>query len=169
MLQRLFQTNNNSAGFVARVALGVVILPHGLQKLFGLFGGFGFSATMDYFVGTGLPAAIAFLIIMAESFGALSLILGFLSKFAAFGISLIMLGAIFLVHLQHGFFMNWFGNQQSEGFEYHLLALGLGIATIIAGGGKWSVDKLIAERFFFHDEKPVNLKKTEKRIAESTL
>ncbi|MGH7452810.1 MAG: DoxX family protein, partial [bacterium] len=124
------------------------------------FGGFGFSATMDYFVGNGLPAAIAFLIIVAESFGALSLILGFLSKFAAFGISLIMLGAIFLVHFQHGFFMNWFGTQQNEGFEYHLLALGLGIATMIAGGGKWSVDKLIAERFFFHDEKSVNLHTT---------
>jgi len=148
MLQRLFQTNNNSAGLVARVALGVVILPHGLQKLFGLFGGFGFSATMDYFVGTGLPAAIAFLIIVAESFGALGLICGFLSRFAAFGICLIMLGAIFLVHLQHGFFMNWFGNQQSEGFEYHLLALGLGIATMIAGSGKWSLDKLITDRFF---------------------
>ncbi|MGH7493373.1 MAG: DoxX family protein [bacterium] len=87
MLRRLFQTNNKSAVCAARVALGIVILPHGLQKLFGLFGGFGFSATINNFTGTGMPAAIAFLIIMAESFGALSLILGFLSKFAAFGIN----------------------------------------------------------------------------------
>lgn len=148
MLRKLFQTDNNVAGLVARIALGIVILPHGLQKLAGAFGGHGFSATLDYFTGTGLPWVVAFLIIIGESFGALGLITGFLSRFSAFGISLIMLGATLLVHAPQGFFMNWSGQQQGEGFEFHLLALGLGLIVMIFGGGKWSIDKLISDRFF---------------------
>ena len=143
MLSSLLHTNDDIGLFIARISLGIVILPHGLQKLLGLFGGAGFSGTVDFFVGSGLPSAAAILIIIAESFGALGLILGFFSRLAAFGITLIMLGAIFMVHIQNGFFMNWFGNQAGEGFEYHLLALGLSLVVIIKGGGKWSVDKMI--------------------------
>lgn len=148
MLRKLFQTDGNVAGLVARIALGIVILPHGLQKLAGAFGGYGFSATIGYFTSTGIPVIIAFLIIMAESFGSLGLITGFLSRFSAFGISLVMLGATFLVHLPNGFFMNWSGQQQGEGFEFHILALGLALLVMIFGGGKWSIDKLISDRFF---------------------
>ncbi|MCH7517777.1 MAG: DoxX family protein [Candidatus Dadabacteria bacterium] len=143
MLSSLLHTNDDIGLFIARISLGIVILPHGLQKLLGLFGGAGFSGTVDFFVGSGLPSAVAILIIIAESFGALGLILGFLSRLAAFGITLIMLGAIFMVHIQNGFFMNWFGNQAGEGFEYHLLALGLSLVVLIKGGGKWSVDNMI--------------------------
>jgi len=143
MLSSLLHTNDDIGLFIARISLGIVILPHGLQKLLGLFGGAGFSGTVDFFVGSGLPSAVAILIIIAESFGALGLILGFLSRLAAFGITLIMLGAIFMVHIQNGFFMNWFGNQAGEGFEYHLLALGLSLVVLIKGGGKWSIDKMI--------------------------
>lgn len=139
----LLHTENDFGLFIARITLGIVILPHGLQKLLGLFGGAGFSGTVDFFVGSGLPAAIAILIIIGESFGALGLIFGFLSRVAAFGLTLIMLGAIFMVHLQNGFFMNWFGNQSGEGFEYHLLALGLSLVILIKGGGKWSIDRSI--------------------------
>ena len=57
-----------------------------------------------------------------------------------------MLGAIFMVHLQYGFFMNWFGNQPGEGFEFHILAIELAIAILIKGSGKWSVDRLLAAR-----------------------
>ena len=133
MLSSLLHTNDDIGLFIARISLGIVILPHGLQKLLGLFGGAGFSGTVDSFVGSGLPSAVAILIIIAESFGALGLILGFLSRLAAFGITLIMLGAIFMVHIQNGFFMNWFGNQAGEGFEYHLLALGLSSSGSFAG------------------------------------
>jgi len=143
MLSSLLHTNDDIGLFIARISLGIVILPHGLQKLLGLFGGAGFSGTVDSFVGRGLPSAVAILIIIAESFGALGLILGFFSRLAAFGITLIMLGAIFMVHIQNGFFMNWFGNQAGEGFEYHLLALGLSLVVLIKGGGKWSVDNMI--------------------------
>jgi len=144
MLGLLLHTNDDVGLFIARLSLGVVILPHGLQKLLGMFGGAGFSGTVDFFVGSGLPSAVAILIIIGESFGALGLILGFLSRLAAFGIMLIMLGAIFMVHIQNGFFMNWFGNQAGEGFEYHLLALGLSLVVLIKGGGKWSFDRSIA-------------------------
>jgi putative oxidoreductase len=57
-----------------------------------------------------------------------------------------MMGAIFMVHLPYGFFMNWFGKQAGEGFEYHLLVIGMSIALMIAGAGRWSVDGLIAGR-----------------------
>ncbi len=125
--------------------MGIVILPHGLQKLLGMFGGAGFSGTVDFFVSSGIPAFIAILIIIGESFGALGLILGFLSRIAAFGITVIMLGAIFMVHLPNGFFMNWFGSNTGEGYEYHILAVGLGLVVLIKGGGIWSVDRAIAK------------------------
>ena len=144
MLNKFFQTEDDLSVLIARLFLGVVILPHGLQKLLGMFGGFGFSATVDFFVNSGIPAAVAFLIIIGESFGAVGLIIGFLSRLAALGITLIMLGAIFLVHLPNGFFMNWSGNQPGEGFEYHLLAIGLALVVLIKGGSKWSVDRAIS-------------------------
>lgn len=143
MLDKFFATRDDLGLLVARLALGIVILPHGLQKTLGLFGGAGFSGTMGFFTQQGIPSVIAFLIIIAESFGALGLIVGFLSRLAAFGISLVMLGAIFMVHLPNGFFMNWFGTKQGEGFEFHIIAIGLGLVVLIGGGGTWSVDKLL--------------------------
>lgn len=143
MLDKFFETRDDVGLLVARLVLGMVILPHGLQKTLGLFGGGGFSGTMGFLTQEGLPPIIAFLVIIAESFGALGLIIGFLSRLGAFGIGLNMLGAIFLVHLPNGFFMNWFGTQQGEGFEYHLLAIGLCLVVLIGGGGKWSVDRLL--------------------------
>lgn len=144
MVSSIFRTSDDIGAFIARIALGIVILPHGLQKLLGLFGGPGFSGTVDYFVSSGLPAFVAILIIIGESFGALGLILGFLSRLAALGITIIMLGAIITVHLQNGFFMNWDGSKTGEGFEFHLLAIGLALIVLIKGGGIWSVDGGIA-------------------------
>jgi putative oxidoreductase len=145
MLDKFFETRDDVGLLVARLALGIVFLPHGLQKTLGLFGGAGFSGTMGFFTQEGMPPIIAFLIIIGESFGALGLIIGFLSRLAAFGISLIMLGAIFMVHLPNGFFMNWFGTKQGEGFEFHILAIGLGLVVLIGGAGKWSVDRLLVK------------------------
>ncbi|HZS05723.1 MAG TPA: DoxX family protein [Blastocatellia bacterium] len=148
MLRRLFSTDDNVTSLIARITLGVVMLPHGLQKLLGMFGGAGFSATMGAFTGSGMPAVAAFMVIMGESFGALGLITGSISRFAAFGVGLIMLGAIFTVHLHNGFFMNWMGSQQGEGFEYHLLAFGLALIVLIKGGGAGSVDGWLTKRYF---------------------
>ena len=145
MLASILRTSDDIGAFIARITLGIVILPHGLQKLLGLFGGAGFSDTVEFFVGSGLPAFVAILIIIGESFGALGLILGFLSRIAAFGITIVMLGAIVTVHLQNGFFMNWGGSGAGEGFEYHLLAVGLGLIVLVKGGGIWSIDRAISK------------------------
>ena len=147
-MKYLFQTNDNFSYWVPRVMLGCVMFPHGAQKLLGWFGGFGFTNSMTYFTQTaGLPWVVAFLIIMGESFGSLGLILGFFTRLSAFGLICIMLGAIITVHIPNGFFMNWFGKQAGEGFEYHLLVIGISIPLLINGGGKYSVDGLI-NKFF---------------------
>jgi len=143
-MKYLFQTNDKFSYWVPRVILGCVIFPHGAQKLFGWFGGFGFTNTMTYFTQTaGLPWIIAFLIIIGESLGSLGLIAGFLTRLSALGLICIMMGAIITVHIPNGFFMNWFGKQAGEGFEYHLLVIGMSIPLLISGGGKYSVDAFI--------------------------
>ncbi len=147
-MKYLFQTNDNFSYWVPRVILGCVMFPHGAQKLFGWFGGFGFTNTMTYFTQTtGLPWIIAFLIIMGESLGSLGLILGFFTRLSALGLICIMVGAIITVHIPNGFFMNWFGKQAGEGFEYHLLVIGMSIPLLVSGGGKYSVDMLIHKNF----------------------
>jgi len=144
-MKALFRTEDSLPLLIARLALGIVMLPHGMQKSLGLFGGPGFSATMGMFTSQGMPAPLAFLVILGESAGSLGLIVGFLSRIAGFGITCIMLGAIGMVHWQNGFFMNWSGKQAGEGFEYHILALGVALAVLVGGGGRASVDRAIAE------------------------
>jgi putative oxidoreductase len=143
IIVRLARTDNSTMGLVIRITLGLVMFPHGAQKLFGWFGGFGFSATMNFMTQSGLPWLVALLVVLGESLGALALILGFFGRFMSFGILLIMLGAIFMVHLPYGFFMNWFGKASGEGFEYHILATGLALGTLIGGSGRFSIDRLI--------------------------
>lgn len=147
MLKKLFQTENDVVSLILRLFLGVVFFPHGMQKLLGWFGGYGFEGSMGYFTGTlGIPAVLAFLAIMAESLGALGLLSGLLTRVAAFGIATNMVVAIFMLHLPNGFFMNWSGKQGGEGFEYHLLVIAIAIALMIKGGGKWSLDRIIEEK-----------------------
>ena len=146
-MKRLFATDDGWSGLILRLTLGLVMFPHGAQKLLGWYNGFGFSGTMNFFTEQmHLPWLIAFLIIVGESFGSLGLLVGFLTRFTAASIGVIMLGAISLVHWPHGFFMNWFGKQAGEGYEYHLLVLGISLALVIIGAGRWSVDGLIAKQ-----------------------
>jgi len=155
-LVRLFRTNDSAMNLVLRVTLAVVFLPHGAQKLFGWFGGGGFDGTMGYFTAKlGVPAPLAFLVIMAESLGAIGLALGAGTRIAAAGIVAVMLGAVKMAHWQNGFFMNWSGGQGGEGFEYHLLVLGIASVLVVYGGGRLSVDRWIAawlERRAHHEE-----------------
>jgi putative oxidoreductase len=147
MLKKLFQTDDDAAIMILRVLLGVVFFPHGMQKLLGWFGGYGFEGSMGFFTGKlGIPAVFAFLAIMAEGLGSLGLLTGFLTRVAAFGIGVNMAVAVYMLHFQNGFFMNWFGNQKGEGFEFHILVIAIAIALIIKGGGKWSVDRIIADK-----------------------
>ena len=144
-LQLLYKTNLSFAPLLARLTLGLIMFPHGAQKALGWFGGYGFSGTMNFFTQQmHIPAPLAFLAIAAEFAGSIGLILGCLGRVAAFGIATNMVVAILTVHATNGFFMNWFGNQKGEGFEYHLLAIGLALIVIIHGAGKWSLDALIA-------------------------
>jgi putative oxidoreductase len=144
MLKRLMRTDDNVVGLILRLTLGIVFFPHGAQKMLGWFGGGGFSATMAGMTKMGLPAVIVFLVIVFEFFGALGLLLGFLGRLSAVAIAIVMLGAIFTVHLPNGFFMNWMGNQKGEGIEYHLLVLGIVLALLVTGSGRWSIDRSLS-------------------------
>jgi putative oxidoreductase len=146
MKQFLFmlKTREELSPFLLRVLLAVVMFPHGAQKAFGWFGGYGFEGTMSYFTQTlHIPYAFGWLAIIAELFGPLVLAFGFLSRVAALGIGVTISTAALLVHLPNGFFMNWFGNQKGEGFEFHILMAAMAIAIMIQGGGKYSVDAWI--------------------------
>ena len=145
LIQLLTKTNDSAAPLLARLTLGLVIFPHGAQKMLGWFGGYGFTGTMGFFTGAmHIPAVFGFLAIIAEFFGSLALIAGFFGRVAAFGIASVMVVAVATTHYANGFFMNWSGQQKGEGFEYHLLALGLALIVMIYGAGKASVDRAIA-------------------------
>jgi putative oxidoreductase len=145
-MKKLLATNsNNWTALFARLALGITIFPHGAQKLLGWFGGYGYSGTMGFLTTQAhLPWILAFLVIIIESIGALALIFGFATRLAAFGILANFLGILFTTHLNNGFFMNWYAQpNKGEGFEYFILVFGLAIVSLIAGGGKASVDAAI--------------------------
>jgi len=140
-MKKIFQTNENTTATIIRIVLGLILFPHGAQKLLGWFGGYGFNGTMGFLTGTiGLPWIFAFLVIMIEFFGALALIFGFATRIVSVGIISLFTGIVITGHLANGFFMNWTGQSSGEGYEYHLLVIGMAIALLINGAGKWSVD-----------------------------
>jgi putative oxidoreductase len=143
MLRKLIATNKDIIPVILRLTLGAVMFPHGAQKVLGWFGGYGFKGTLQGMTGMGLPAAIVVTVMIAEFLGSLGLIFGFLTRLSALGIISVMLGAIFTVHEQYGFFMNWTGKQAGEGFEFHLLAIGIAIALLVRGGGAFSIDRAL--------------------------
>lgn len=146
MKNKIFNTNNDLIGLVTRLTLGLIIFPHGAQKLLGIFGGYGFGATMDFFSDRmHLPWIIGFMVIVIEFIGSISLIVGFASRLWSALTIMLFIGIIFTSHLDSGFFMNWFGNQKGEGYEYHLLVIGLALATFINGSGKYSIDEKIVK------------------------
>lgn len=146
MFRALMDTTDELALTILRLVLGVVMLLHGTQKVFGWFGGFGFSGTMAFFTHQmHIPLPFAFLAIAAEFLGGIGLLLGFLGRVAAFGIACNMLVAIWMVHLKFGFFANWFGMQKGEGYEYHLLAIAIAAAIIVKGSGALSVDRALSK------------------------
>jgi putative oxidoreductase len=145
MWKKLINTDNDIAPLVLRVMLGIVFYFHGMQKLTTMYGGYGFTGTMGFFTGKlGIPAFFAFLAILAEGIGWAGLMSGLLTRVAAFGITVNMIVAVYLLHWQNGIFANWFGNQKGEGFEFHLLAIAIGIALMIKGGGALSVDRALS-------------------------
>src|SRR3954469_7278677 len=138
LFSSLVATGDSFAPVFLRLALGLMMFPHGAQKLLGWFGGFGFTGSMGYFTGTvGTPWIVGLLVVLGEFFGPLLLILGLGTRFAATSLAIIMTGAAWQLRA-NGFFMNWFGNQKGEGVELFILVVGIAISLVIWGGGKWS-------------------------------
>lgn len=142
----ILRTNDNITFLFLRLVMGIVIIPHGAQKLLGWFGGYGLDGTMGYFASLGVPALFGWLAITAELVGGLALMAGFLSRIAAFGVAATLVTAVMLQHASVGFFMNWGGTLHGEGFEYHILAVAICTAIMIGGSGPYSVDRLLAHR-----------------------
>lgn len=147
MLRKIANTQNDFVLALLRLVVGVIFLCHGGQKVLGWFGGQTFGASMNVFTQImHIPAPLAFLAIMAEFAGGIGLIVGFLGRIAAFGIICNMVVAIFMVHGKYGLFMNWFGNQPGEGYEYHLLAIAAGVVIVCKGSGAFSLDRAVSGR-----------------------
>ena len=147
LLNLFTRTSGTWTPLILRLTLAVVFFPHGAQKVFGWFGGYGFTGTMGFFTGKmGLPYVIALLPVLTEFLAPFALVAGLATRIAALATGVNMLVAVLMVHLANGFFMNWYGNQKGEGFEYHLLVIGIAIALVVQGGGRLSVDAAIARQ-----------------------
>lgn len=143
MLTRLLATSDSVTPTILRVALGGVVLGHGLQKVFGWFGGYGLQGTMGFFASLGMPSLLGALVIISDLLGSLALLAGLATRFSAAAAGAVMLGAVALVHLPNGFFMNWGGAPRGEGYEFHLLALAMAATLVLSGGGRASLDRLL--------------------------
>lgn len=146
MFQKIIRTSDDKILTVLRLALAIVVFPHGAQKVVGWFGGFGFAGTYGFLTQQmHIPAALALLVFAAEFLAPIGLFVGFLSRVAAFGIAVDLLVALLMVHLPNGFFMNWSGQQKGEGIEFFILAIGIAIAIMIGGSGAWSIDRTLSQ------------------------
>ena len=140
----IFKTYPSWAPIFARLTLGIIFFAHGSQKLLGWFGGSGWSGTIQFFEQSGVPAFLAILLIITELFGGIAIILGFFTRLAALGLTIAMLVAIFKVHLQNGFFLNWFNvPNMGHGIEYSLALIGLSLSLLVWGAGNLSVDQMV--------------------------
>src|SRR5258708_16117795 len=130
----------------ARMVLGIVFLAHGAQKMLGWFGGPGLASSMRTFTEhLHLPSTLAFLVIAGELLSGIGLIVGLFSRIAALVIALTMVGAIATVHFRFGLFLNWFGNQEGHGIEYHLLTIPLALIVGVQGAAGFSLHRLSYE------------------------
>lgn len=146
MFNWFFRTDNSAGSLFLRLSLGIVMFPHGAQKVLGWFGGGGYEKTVEMFtVKLGMPLWMPLLLMAIEFLGSLGLIAGFFTRLAALGIGGAMAVCAYLNHLKNGFFMNWMGQQQGEGFEFHILVVGIALALMVRGAGLWSVDGALSK------------------------
>ena len=139
----IYDTLWNAAYPIVRVTTGLFLIPHGAQKLFGAFGGAGFEATAAGFAKMGLEpgALMAALAGGTEFFGGLLLVLGLFTRVAAAGALILLLVAVFHVHLQNGFFLS------KGGYEYALFWALMAFVVFIRGGGAFSIDRKLGKEF----------------------
>jgi|GEM_PF-111520 len=133
------------AAFILRLFLAVCVFPHGAQKLLGWWQGTGFNNILAGFHDRmGIPPIVTILVITGEFFGSIALVFGLLTRLVAASFIIIMIGAIFLAGPMHnGFFMNFWGRLEGEGFEYNLLIIGASLAIMILGGGRYAMDNYL--------------------------
>ena len=142
LCEKIFTGNSLQTDLLLRLALGIVFFAHGAQKMLGWFGGYGWSRTMGYLTQTvHLAPPIAGLVILLEFFAGIALIIGFLTRPAALGIALVMLGAAVTVHLPNGFFLD------KSGVEYVLVLFLVALFIFINGAGTVSLDRIIRTRY----------------------
>jgi putative oxidoreductase len=147
LVRRLFSTMADRHLVLLRVVLGLIFFAHGAQKVFGWFGGPGYEPIMQWFTSQHIPAPLAWLAIAAELVGGLTLAVGLLARLSALGIVVNMTVATLTVGLPNGLFMNWFGQQKSEGIEFYLLAIVIGLTLVQQGAGPWSIDRAVARQW----------------------
>jgi len=140
-----FDATDLIAPLMLRIPLGLIFMAHGSQKLLGLFGGKGLTATFAGFErDLGIPAIFTLLAIIAEFGGGFGILTGFLTRLSAAGISAVMLVAIYKIHWAHGFFLNMSCLPgRGHGIEYNIALLGIALYLMIAGGGRWCLDRLV--------------------------
>jgi len=130
-----------------RLPLGIIFMVHGSQKVFGLFGGHGVPATIKAFEGMGIPAFMTILAMLAEFGGGVGVFFGFLTRVSGLGIASVMAVAIWKVHWVNGFFLNATCQPgKGHGFEYNLALIGMALALIFGGSGRWGLDRAIWRR-----------------------
>ena len=146
MFKFILRTDNSISPLFIRLALGAVMFAHGAQKVLGWYGGPGFEKTIQIFSQMQFPFWITLLLMFIEFFGSLGLIFGLFTRPSALGIATSMSVCAYMNHIKNGFFMNWFGQQKGEGFEYHILVVGISLALIFKGGGLISIDRLFSKK-----------------------
>jgi len=147
MIESVTGTHTDWVVGIARIVLGIIFFGHGAQKMLGWYGGSGLATSMRTFTEhLHLPATLAFLVIAGEFVSGIGLIVGLFSRVAALVIVLTMVGAIATVHFRFGLFLNWFGDQEGHGIEYHLLAIALALVVVVKGAGAFSLDYLVHEQ-----------------------
>ena len=141
-------TADSLALLLLRLPLGLIFAAHGSQKLLGLFGGHGLTATLKNFEAhLGIPPILTLLAILAEFGGGLGILCGFLTRFSAAGIAATMAVAIYKVHMVNGFFMNAScAPGRGHGVEYPVALLGMALALVVTGGGQWALDRFFWKR-----------------------
>lgn len=139
LINRVLHSNAGWAGLVLRVPVGIILIAHGAQKLFGWFGGYGLEGTGQFMASLGLEPGylMALLAGSAEFFGGLALVLGVLTRPAALISAFTMAVAMFTAHIGNGLFM------ANNGYEYALTLLAVTVALAIQGAGYLSVDGLL--------------------------
>ena len=143
LIELVLKTDLDYTTTFIRIVAGVIIFPYGQQKLLGWWddfgGGVGIRASLEQFKRKKIPAGIAWLVILSQSFGSIALIVGFAGRLAA-AANFIIFTAALIHHLPDGWVMNWSGKKRGEGVEYFVLLLSLLLITIVEGSGACSLD-----------------------------